>query len=102
MENNKNMGTLIQAVGPVVDVRFDESAVPPLLVALKVTKQSGETLVLEVLQHIGDDTVRCIAMGATDGIQRGLHGRGYRQADSGSGRQGSLRTDVQRLRPAHR
>jgi F-type H+-transporting ATPase subunit beta len=72
MENNKNMGTLIQAVGPVVDVRFDESAVPPLLVALKVTKQSGETLVLEVLQHIGDDTVRCIAMGATDGIQRGL------------------------------
>jgi F-type H+-transporting ATPase subunit beta len=72
MDNNKNMGTLIQAVGPVVDVRFDESAVPPLLVALKVTKQSGETLILEVLQHIGDDTVRCIAMGATDGIQRGL------------------------------
>lgn len=71
MENEKT-GTLIQAVGPVVDVRFKENNIPPLLMALKVTPENGKELTLEVLQHIGDDTVRCIAMGATDGIQRGL------------------------------
>ena len=70
---NENYGTLIQAVGPVVDVRFNQdSSIPPLLVALKVTKSDGEELTLEVVQHIGDDTVRCIAMGPTDGIERGL------------------------------
>ncbi|MFA6861863.1 MAG: F0F1 ATP synthase subunit beta [Bacilli bacterium] len=69
---NENYGTLIQAVGPVIDVRFTETTIPPLLMALKVKKEDGTELTLEVLQHIGDDTVRCIAMGATDGIQRGL------------------------------
>ena len=66
------IGTLIQAVGPVIDVRFQENNIPPLLTALKVTPEGGRELTLEVLQHIGDDTVRCIAMGATDGVQRGL------------------------------
>ena len=69
---NKGEGILIQAIGPVVDVRFDENNIPPLLMALKVTTNEGKELTLEVLQHIGDDTVRCIAMGATEGIQRGL------------------------------
>lgn len=71
MTNNKN-GILVQAIGPVIDVRFDENSIPPLLVALKVITKEGKTLTLEVVQHIGDDTVRCIAMGATEGIQRGL------------------------------
>ena len=65
-------GTLLQAIGPVVDVRFDSETLPALLVALKVTKEDGQELTMEVVQHIGDDTVRCICMGATDGIQRGL------------------------------
>ena len=69
---NKGEGILIQAIGPVVDVRFDENNIPPLLMALKVTTNEGKELTLEVLQHIGDDTVRCIAMGATEGIQRGV------------------------------
>lgn len=69
---NTNYGTLVQAIGPVIDVRFDENNIPPLLMALKVTTFQGKELTLEVVQHIGDDTVRCIAMGATEGIQRGL------------------------------
>ncbi len=70
--NDVNEGVIVQAIGPVIDVRFSENNIPPLLMALKVTTAQGKELVLEVLQHIGDDTVRCIAMGATEGIQRGL------------------------------
>lgn len=69
---DENYGTLVQAVGPVLDVRFTETTIPPLLMALKVKKSDGSDLTMEVVQHIGDDTVRCVAMGATDGIQRGL------------------------------
>ncbi len=69
---NVNEGVIVQAIGPVIDVRFSENNIPPLLMALKVTTNQGKELVLEVLQHIGDDTVRCISMGATEGIQRGL------------------------------
>ena len=69
---NPNEGVIVQAIGPVIDVRFSENNIPPLLMALKVTTAQGKELTLEVLQHIGDDTVRCIAMGATEGIQRGL------------------------------
>lgn len=68
----RESGTILQAIGPVVDVRFEENNIPPLLMALKVKTAQGKELTLEVLQHIGDDTVRCIAMGATEGIQRGL------------------------------
>ena len=71
MLNTKD-GVLVQAIGPVIDVKFDENNIPPLLMALKVTTAQGKELTLEVVQHIGDDTVRCIAMGATEGIQRGL------------------------------
>ncbi len=67
-----NYGTLVQAIGPVIDVRFKENNIPPLLVALKVKLDSGKELTLEVLEHIGDDTVRCIAMGATEGVRRDL------------------------------
>ena len=69
---NPNEGVIVQAIGPVIDVRFSENNIPPLLMALKVTTNQGVELTLEVLQHIGDDTARCIAMGATEGIQRGL------------------------------
>lgn len=70
MENNR-YGVLVQAIGPVVDVRFDENSIPPLLMALTL-EFNGKELTLEVVQHIGDDMVRCIAMGATEGIQRGI------------------------------
>ncbi len=69
-------GIVVQAIGPVVDVKFDKDTnIPPIRTALEVniTHMGKETkLVLEVAQHIGDDTVRCIAMGPTEGIKRGI------------------------------
>jgi F-type H+-transporting ATPase subunit beta len=67
----ENIGYITQIVGPVVDVRFEEGAVPAILNALEL--QFGERkVVLEVLQHIGDNRVRCVAMEATEGLSRGL------------------------------
>jgi F-type H+-transporting ATPase subunit beta len=70
----KNIGKIVQVIGPVVDIRFDEDSLPELLNAIKITKQ-GETLVVEVAQHVGDDIVRCIAMGSTDGLVRGMEAK---------------------------
>lgn len=64
-------GRIVQVLGPVVDVRFEEIYLPKLYNALKVDNH-GVTLVLEVVQHIGDDIVRTIAMGPTEGLIRGL------------------------------
>ena len=64
-------GIVAQVMGPVVDVHFGEGYLPPIFNAL--TLPIGEkTLTIEVAQHIGDNTVRCIAMGSTDGLQRGV------------------------------
>ncbi len=64
-------GIVVRAVGPIVDVRFLDGYLPPILVALTLDL-NGETLVLEVEQHVGDDVCRCIAMAGTDGIKRGM------------------------------
>ena len=67
---NKTTGTVSQVMGPVVDVRFDEGALPAIYNAL--TMPVGKrTLTVEVAQHIGDNVARCIAMASTDGLQRG-------------------------------
>ena len=68
---SQNIGKITRAVGPVVDVRFEDGHLPSLYTAIKV-QNGAETLVIEVAQHMGDDTVRCIAMGSTDGLIRGL------------------------------
>ena len=68
---SKNIGKIVRAVGPVVDVLFDEDHLPALNTAI-VIDNNGESLTVEVAQHIGDDIVRCIAMGPTDGLTRGL------------------------------
>jgi F-type H+-transporting ATPase subunit beta len=65
-------GYITQIVGPVVDVRFEEGKIPAILNALKVQAGGGRTVVLEVLQHVGDGIVRCVAMAATEGLARGL------------------------------
>ncbi|MCL2763439.1 MAG: F0F1 ATP synthase subunit beta [Treponema sp.] len=65
-------GYISQILGPVVDVRFTAGTVPAILNALTVRANNGETVVLEVLQHIGDSRVRCVAMSATEGLARGL------------------------------
>ncbi|MBP3301036.1 MAG: F0F1 ATP synthase subunit beta [Clostridia bacterium] len=66
----KNVGKVSQVMGPVVDVRFKEGELPPLLNALTVPI-GDKTLTVEVAQHIGDNTARCIAMSSTDGLMRG-------------------------------
>lgn len=66
-----NTGKIIQIIGPVVDVQFEDD-LPGIYDALEVKKDDGERLVLEVHQHIGDKTVRAVAMGSTDGFKRGL------------------------------
>ena len=63
-------GIITQVIGPVVDVRFSKDELPNLKNALLVKRDNGESLTLEVAQHVGDDTVRCIAMGSTDGLVR--------------------------------
>ena len=67
----KNTGTVIQVMGPVLDIRFPEECLPDLLSAIEVTNGSSK-IVAEVAQHIGDNVVRCIAMSSTDGLQRGV------------------------------
>ena len=68
MTNTK--GTVVQVMGPVLDIRFPEDALPELLQAISV--QNGEqTVIAEVAQHVGDNVVRCVAMSSTDGLARG-------------------------------
>ena len=66
-----HIGTVVQIMGPVLDIRFADGQLPQLLNA--ITVPNGEnTVVAEVAQHIGDNVVRCIAMSSTDGMQRGV------------------------------
>ena len=67
----ENKGKIVRAVGPVVDIAFDADHLPALNNAITIDN-NGESLTVEVAQHIGDDVVRCIAMGPTDGLVRGL------------------------------
>ena len=68
---DKNIGTVIQVVGPVLDIRFGDDHLPELLSAIEIP-HGDHTIVAEVAQHIGDNVVRCIAMSSTDGLQRGV------------------------------
>ena len=63
-------GTVVQVMGPVLDIRFPEDSLPELLQAISV-KNGDETIIAEVAQHIGDNVVRCVAMSSTDGLARG-------------------------------
>lgn len=67
----RNVGKIVQIIGPVVDIRFSEENLPKLLNAIEI-EGNGKKVVCEVAQHIGDDTVRCIAMDSTDGFVRGM------------------------------
>ena len=69
---SKNLyGRVIQVLGPVVDIRFEDNSLPELYNAIEI-KLNETILVVEVAQHIGDDVVRCIAMGPTEGLIRGV------------------------------
>ncbi len=69
--DNKNIGKVTQVMGPVVDVRFNEGELPQIYNALTISMEN-RMLTVEVAQHIGDNTARCIAMSSTDGLQRGV------------------------------
>lgn len=73
----QQIGHISQIIGPVVDVHFeiekqDKRTLPAIQEALKVVRPNGQSLIMEVQQHIGEDTVRCVSMDSTDGLQRGM------------------------------
>ena len=69
----KNIGKITQIIGAVLDIKFSEGSLPEINEAINIPlNESGKKLVVEVSQHLGDDTVRCIAMGPTDGLVRGM------------------------------
>ncbi|HNW58113.1 MAG TPA: F0F1 ATP synthase subunit beta [bacterium] len=65
-----NVGHIAQVIGPVVDVFFEGGKLPAINTALEYSRQDGSRLVLEVAQHLGENTARCVAMDSTDGLQR--------------------------------
>lgn len=69
--NNLNTGIVKRIIGPVIDIKFEDSEMPQLLDAIKI-KMEDHVVVAEVAQHVGDSTVRCIALSSTDGMKRGL------------------------------
>ena len=69
---DKNVGKITQIIGAVLDVKFSEGNLPEIYESIEITRKEGTRLVVEVAQHLGDDTVRCIAMGPTDGLVRGM------------------------------
>ena len=68
----KSIGKVTQIIGAVLDIKFPDAKLPEINDAVNITRKDGSKLVVEVAQHLGDDTVRCIAMGTTDGLVRGM------------------------------
>ncbi len=93
-------GHITQVIGAVVDVQF-EGHLPAILNALE-TENQGQRLVLEVAQHLGESTVRTIAMDTSEGLVRGQDGHRHRQADRGAGRRRHARPHHERGRRAGR
>lgn len=72
MDSKIKYGKITQIIGPVIDIEFQENNMPTLLNAIHIKKDDGSVLVCEVMQHIGHETVRCISMGPTEGLVRGM------------------------------
>ncbi|MBP3377770.1 MAG: F0F1 ATP synthase subunit beta, partial [Clostridia bacterium] len=79
MSNSKHIGKVVQVIGPVIDVRFDDGEMPDILNSIEI-EHGGRRIVAEVSGHVGDNLVRCIAMSSTDGLVRGTDA-----VDTGSG-----------------
>ena len=81
---SENIGRITQVIGPVLDVEFETGTLPPIFNALRITNPAiddkTDNLVVEVAQHLGERTVRCIAMDTTEGLVRGMEAK-----DTGSG-----------------
>ena len=72
---DNHTGKITQVIGAVLDIRFSGNELPEINDAVEIPLKNGEKLVVEVAQHLGDDTVRCIAMGTTDGLVRGMEAK---------------------------
>ena len=68
----QNTGKITQVICAVLDIRFDQGVLPEINDAVEIRRKDGSTLVAETAQHLGDDIIRCIAMGPTDGLIRGM------------------------------
>ena len=69
---NKAIGKITQIIGAVLDIKFQTEELPAINNAIEITRADGSKLIVEISQHLGDDTVRCISMGSTDGLMRGM------------------------------
>ena len=67
-----NTGKVVQVLGPVVDVIFEDGELPEIFTALEINTESTGKLICEVQQHLGENTVRTVSMGATEGLSRGI------------------------------
>ncbi len=94
-------GTITQVSGPVVDVAFESGYLPKIREAMTVSV-NGTQRVMEVSQHVGHDTVRCIMLAGSEGLARGMKVSRPRQNHRGPGRRADAGPDVQRAGPAHR
>ena len=68
----QNTGKITQIIGAVLDIKFSQGKIPEINEAIRIPLEGGSELVVEVAQDLGDDTVKCIAMGSTDGLKRGM------------------------------
>src|SRR5919202_4530882 len=69
---SKNVGKIVQIIGPVLDVQFEEGKLPEIYHAISVRHPDGNDVVAEVQQHLGNNWVRAVAMSSTDGLRRGM------------------------------
>lgn len=68
----QNIGKITQIISAVIDIKFSQGKIPEINEAIEIPLDNGGRLVVEVAQDLGDDTVKCIAMGSTDGLRRGM------------------------------
>ncbi len=71
-KTGQNIGHIVQIIGPVLDVQFEEGQLPGIFGALRVRHDDGSTVIAEVQQHLGNNWVRAVAMSTTDGLRRGM------------------------------
>src|ERR671925_358944 len=72
VKTGENVGKIVQIIGPVLDVQFEEGRLPEIYHAVKVRHPEGNDVIGEVQQHLGNDWVRTVAMSSTDGLRRGM------------------------------
>lgn len=89
-----NKGKIVQVMGPVVDVEFSDHNLPCIKDALEVDN-NGKKCVMEVAQHIGNDTVRCIMLASSEGLHRDMESNSNRRWYHSSGRKSNTGTTVQ-------